>query len=124
MQTQGAAAGLSSSADCNKVSTAGQASSGTHIMSTAINPTSTTGDRMTEASETLPDVRLLSKPEFVSEGVNARFPGAGPQDFRIYFTPETHRSISQHAHETTSVEIGGVLVGHWGRDEDGALRRP
>jgi proteasome lid subunit RPN8/RPN11 len=75
---------------------------------------------MTEASETLPDVRLLSKPEFVSEGVNARFPGAGPQDFRIYFTPETHRSIGQHAHETTSVEIGGVLVGHWGRDEDGA----
>jgi proteasome lid subunit RPN8/RPN11 len=67
----------------------------------------------------LPDVRQLAHSEDDSEGGKTPFPGAGPQDFRIYFRPEAHRTILEHARETTAVEICGVLVGRWGRDDDG-----
>jgi proteasome lid subunit RPN8/RPN11 len=83
------------------------------------NPSAAKGGGMAGKFESTPDVRLLGAQEFTGAGENARFPGAGAQDFRIYFAPEAHRAIHQHARETTSVEVGGVLVGHWGRDDDG-----
>ena len=37
----------------------------------------------------------------------------------MYFTPEVHAALWKHAGEDTSVEICGVLVGTWHRDEVG-----
>ena len=46
------------------------------------------------------------------------FPG-GKQDFRVFFDPQIHQRIAAHAAERLSLEICGVLVGHWHRDADG-----
>jgi proteasome lid subunit RPN8/RPN11 len=46
------------------------------------------------------------------------FPG-GKQTFRVYFDRQIHQRIAAHAAETLSLEICGVLVGHWHRDADG-----
>lgn len=48
-----------------------------------------------------------------------RFPVDYHAPFRFYLAPEVHRGISGHAKEDTSVEICGVLVGVWGRDDLG-----
>jgi proteasome lid subunit RPN8/RPN11 len=63
----------------------------------------------------LPDIRRL-RDEDLSK---AEFPGGKRQDFRIYFAPETHSAIWAHAHETTAVEVCGVLVGQWSADGAG-----
>lgn len=62
-----------------------------------------------------PDVRQLSAEELPS----AQFPAQGSQDFRVYFASGCHAEILRHASEDVSVEICGVLVGHWKRDDDG-----
>src|SRR5262245_37640379 len=62
-----------------------------------------------------PDVRQLGE-QNLPQGV---FPGGGRQPFRIFFAPEIHARIWQHAGENKGVEICGVLVGKWGKDADG-----
>jgi proteasome lid subunit RPN8/RPN11 len=74
---------------------------------------------MTQKIDTTPDIRQLAEAEFNGNCPESRFPGAGVQDFRIFFAPESHQAIQKHARETTAVEVGGVLVGNWGRDDDG-----
>jgi proteasome lid subunit RPN8/RPN11 len=67
----------------------------------------------------LPDVRQLD-----GEGLpEAKFPGSGRRDFRVFVEPEPHDAIARHARENTRVEIGGVLVGSWERDADGPFVR-
>ncbi|NOX55786.1 MAG: hypothetical protein GXP27_15365 [Planctomycetes bacterium] len=62
-----------------------------------------------------PDVRQLSDKDFPS----GDFPADRRRDFRIAFEPDAHARILKHAAENLSVEVGGVLVGRWFRDEDG-----
>src|SRR5262245_24242054 len=62
-----------------------------------------------------PDIRLLAS-ETLSE---ENFPGGRNEAFRVYFTPEVHAALWKHAGEDTSVEICGVVVGTWHRDEVG-----
>jgi len=69
---------------------------------------------MTDASRKPDAGELRSQPT-----AEAKFPGAGGSDFRVYFTPEVHENIWRHAREDTSVEVGGVLVGQWHHDADG-----
>jgi len=47
------------------------------------------------------------------------FPGGRQHPFRVYFDPQVHRQIWEHALADTSVEICGVVVGRWHRDADG-----
>jgi len=61
------------------------------------------------------DVRDLAK-ESLTEG---RFPATPRADFRLHLAPEVHRGTWDHARQDTSVEICGVLVGRWERDEHG-----
>jgi proteasome lid subunit RPN8/RPN11 len=61
------------------------------------------------------DVRLLARQELPHEA----FPGGRNEDFRVFFTPEVHAELWRHAALDTSVEICGVLVGSWHRDEVG-----
>jgi proteasome lid subunit RPN8/RPN11 len=61
------------------------------------------------------DVAQLAKKD-LSE---AAFPGGGKADFRVYFPQAIHQRIAAHAAERLSLEICGVLVGHWRRDADG-----
>src|SRR5580693_8896198 len=61
------------------------------------------------------DIRLLAS-EDLPKGV---FPGGRNEPFRVFFTPEVHAALWKHASENTSVEICGVLVGTWHRDEVG-----
>lgn len=49
----------------------------------------------------------------------ASFPANPISDFRLYMEPEVHQGTWAHAKEDTSVEICGVLVGRWERDENG-----
>ena len=62
-----------------------------------------------------PDVRQLAE----QDSAELRFPGGGRRDFRVYFTPDVHGQVWQHACENTAVEIGGVLVGNWQHDAGG-----
>lgn len=62
-----------------------------------------------------PDVRRLAS-EALSTGA---FPAGTRQDFRTFFRPAVHAQIWKHASEDTSVEICGVLVGLWQRDDAG-----
>jgi proteasome lid subunit RPN8/RPN11 len=62
-----------------------------------------------------PDIRLLAKEDLP----DAIFPGGRNEAFRVYFSPEVHAALWKHAGEDTSVEICGVLVGTWHRDEVG-----
>ena len=66
-----------------------------------------------------PDIRLLASEELT----DAAFPGGRNEAFRVYFSPEVHGSLWKHASEDTSVEICGVLVGTWHRDEIGPFAR-
>jgi proteasome lid subunit RPN8/RPN11 len=61
------------------------------------------------------DIRLLEREELPQEV----FPGGRSEPFRVFFTPEVHAALWKHAGEDTSVEICGVLVGSWHRDEVG-----
>jgi proteasome lid subunit RPN8/RPN11 len=47
------------------------------------------------------------------------FPAQGKKAFRVYFDRAIHDRIASHAAEKLSLEICGVLLGHWRRDEDG-----
>lgn len=49
----------------------------------------------------------------------APFPAELKSDLRLYFDPSVHTGIWEHASADTSVEICGVLVGHWGQDTQG-----
>ena len=62
-----------------------------------------------------PDVRQLLEQNLPT----GPFPGSQGQNFRIFFAPETHAALWQHARSTTAVEVCGVLVGRWERDADG-----
>lgn len=66
-----------------------------------------------------PDIRLLAR-EDLPDGV---FPGGRNEAFRVFFTPEVHAALWKHAGEDTSVEICGVLVGTWHRDEIGPFAK-
>lgn len=56
------------------------------------------------------------KNESLSAG---KFPADPRADFRLHIAPEVRRGIEQHAKADVSVEICGVLVGNWHRDENG-----
>src|SRR5262249_23653189 len=62
-----------------------------------------------------PDIRMLADREFPK----SQFPGEGKVDFRISLDEKVHREIQKHAKENKQVEICGVLVGKWGRDDKG-----
>jgi proteasome lid subunit RPN8/RPN11 len=62
-----------------------------------------------------PDIRLLATEDLP----DAVFPGGRNEAFRVHFTPEVHAALWKHAGEDTSVEICGVLVGAWHRDDVG-----
>lgn len=62
-----------------------------------------------------PDVTELEK-EALAEGP---FPSNPRSDFRMFLSPEVHQGTWAHAKQDTSVEICGVLVGHWRQDENG-----
>jgi len=61
------------------------------------------------------DVRALAGESLPEDS----FPVSPQTDFRLYLAPEVHSGISQHARSDTSIEICGVLVGHWRRDTNG-----
>jgi proteasome lid subunit RPN8/RPN11 len=61
------------------------------------------------------DVRLLARQDLPHEA----FPGGRNEGFRAYFSPAVHAALWKHAAADTSVEICGVLVGSWHRDEVG-----
>jgi len=61
------------------------------------------------------DVRDLAKDKLAQ----GRFPADPHADFRLFLAPDVHRGIWEHGRQDTTVEICGVLVGHWERDENG-----
>ena len=65
------------------------------------------------------DIRLLEREDLPEEA----FPGGRNEPFRVFFTPEVHAALWKHAGEDTSVEICGVLVGTWHRDEVGPFAK-
>ena len=71
-------------------------------------------DAHSQADDSI-DVRMLARQDLPHEA----FPGGRNEGFRVYFTPEVHAALWKHAGEDTSVEICGVLVGSWHRDEVG-----
>jgi len=48
-----------------------------------------------------------------------KFPAEMRSAFRLHLAPEVHQGIEAHAKADPTVEICGVLVGRWGRDEPG-----
>ena len=61
------------------------------------------------------DVSDLAREELAP----AKFPVDYHAPFRLFLAPDVHRGIQAHAKEDASVEICGVLVGRWGRDDLG-----
>ena len=61
------------------------------------------------------DVRLLARHDLSHEA----FPGGRNEGLRVFFVTDVHRELWRHAAIDTSVEICGVLVGSWHRDESG-----
>jgi proteasome lid subunit RPN8/RPN11 len=61
------------------------------------------------------DVRVLSREKLTHE----EFPGGRHDGLRVFFTPEVHIALWRHAALDTTVEICGVLVGSWHRDQAG-----
>jgi proteasome lid subunit RPN8/RPN11 len=49
----------------------------------------------------------------------AEFPGRARGRFRVFLDPSVHAKIHRHAREHIDVEVCGVLVGAWKRDDDG-----
>src|SRR5262245_40035599 len=62
-----------------------------------------------------PDIRQLKDRDLP----RADFPGNAKNDFRIFVDPKVYNHVHKHANETTEVEICGVLVGKWGKDDNG-----
>jgi proteasome lid subunit RPN8/RPN11 len=48
-----------------------------------------------------------------------KFPADPRADFRLHIAPEVRRAIHQHAKADASIEICGVLVGNWHKDDNG-----
>jgi proteasome lid subunit RPN8/RPN11 len=71
-------------------------------------------DSREDAGEPI-DVRLLSRQDLPHEA----FPGGSNEGLRVFFTTEAHKALWRHAQLDTSVEICGVLVGSWHRDQAG-----
>jgi proteasome lid subunit RPN8/RPN11 len=69
---------------------------------------------MAEKSDSLDAAQLAKK-----DLRESAFPSSGKQDFRVFFDQKIHQRIAAHAAERLSLEICGVLVGHWFRDADG-----
>ena len=67
------------------------------------------------AELTGPDVRQLNDQPLIE----CDFPGGRDQVFRVFMDPVTHDEIWKHASADTNVEICGVLVGKWAKDEKG-----
>lgn len=61
------------------------------------------------------DVSDLAREELAP----AKFPVDYRAPFRLFLAPEVHRGVQAHAKDDASVEICGVLVGRWGRDDLG-----
>jgi proteasome lid subunit RPN8/RPN11/Skp family chaperone for outer membrane proteins len=61
------------------------------------------------------DVSDLAREELAP----AKFPVDYHAPFRLFLAPDVHRGIQAHAKEDASVEICGVLVGRWGKDDLG-----
>jgi proteasome lid subunit RPN8/RPN11 len=61
------------------------------------------------------DIRMLARQDLPNEA----FPGGRNQGFRVYFSPDVHAALWKHGLQDTSVEICGVLVGSWQRDQAG-----
>lgn len=61
------------------------------------------------------DVRVLSREKLTHEA----FPGGRNEGLRVFFKPEVHSALWVHASTDTTVEICGVLVGSWHRDDAG-----
>ncbi|MCA9069722.1 MAG: Mov34/MPN/PAD-1 family protein, partial [Planctomycetaceae bacterium] len=61
------------------------------------------------------DISDLKK-EKLSDG---QFPAKPKSDFRFHITEAVHKDIQNHAKADKSVEICGVLVGKWEKDENG-----
>ena len=61
------------------------------------------------------DVRVLAREKLTHEA----FPGGRNEGLRVFFTTRVHEALWQHAALDTSVEICGVLVGTWHRDDAG-----
>ncbi len=61
------------------------------------------------------DVRVLAREKLTHEA----FPGGRNEGLRVFFTPEVHDALWRHAALDTTVEICGVLVGTWHRDQAG-----
>jgi proteasome lid subunit RPN8/RPN11 len=67
------------------------------------------------APKTGPDVKEMSARELPRDA----FPGRGASAFRVFLDSNVHEQIRKHAAEDVSVEICGVLVGTWKRDDEG-----
>ncbi len=61
------------------------------------------------------DVRVLAREKLTHEA----FPGGRSEGLRVFFTPQVHEALWRHAVLDTTVEICGVLVGTWHRDQAG-----
>lgn len=61
------------------------------------------------------DVRDLARDDLPE----AAFPVSSQSNFRLLLAPSVHQGIQQHAKGDCSIEICGVLVGLWKRDEQG-----
>jgi proteasome lid subunit RPN8/RPN11 len=61
------------------------------------------------------DVRVLAREKLTHEA----FPGGRNEGLRVFFTPQVHEALWRHAALDTTVEICGVLVGTWYRDQAG-----
>ena len=59
-------------------------------------------------SPAAPDVRKLSEQSPAQGAAGKKFPGGGPEDFRIFFTPEVHAELARHAGENTAVEMAAI----------------
>ena len=62
-----------------------------------------------------PDVRQLETGKLPV----GKFPGDGASDFRVFVHPDVQKQILVHAGENSTVEICGILVGQWQKDERG-----
>jgi proteasome lid subunit RPN8/RPN11 len=47
------------------------------------------------------------------------FPASLKADFRVFLDPDVHKAVHAHAAENTKIEICGVIVGEWKRDDNG-----
>ena len=62
-----------------------------------------------------PDIKQLKDRDLPP----GKFPGEAKSDFRVFIDTKAYDEINKHAREDTDVEICGVLVGQWAKDEKG-----